>query len=290
VADAGMANPGWSHRDVRTNGIRLHAVEMGRGPLVLLLHGFPECWYAWRHQLPRLARAGFHAVAPDLRGYNLSDRPAELRAYRVHELAADVAGLVAALGHDRAAIVGHDWGGVVAWAVAELHAERVDRLVIVNAPHSQGFRRALMHPSQALRSWYAAFFQFPTLPEAALAAGDFALLRRIFRGDPHRPGAYTAADVEVYRQAWARPGALKAMVDYYRAVRLPGPRLTGRVAQPTLVVWGDRDRHLRRQMADEMGRWVPNLRVRHLPDASHWVPAEEPELLATTIADFLHDA
>ncbi|HET6763382.1 MAG TPA: alpha/beta hydrolase [Longimicrobiaceae bacterium] len=285
-----MANPGWAHRDVRTNGIRLHAVEMGRGPLVLLLHGFPECWYAWRHQLPRLARAGFHAVAPDLRGYNLSDRPGEMEAYRVHELAADVAGLVAALGHDRAALVGHDWGGVVAWAAAELHPERVDRLVIVNAPHPRGFRRALRHPSQALRSWYAGFFQLPGLPEAMLAAGGFALLRRIFRSHPRRRDAYTAADVEVYRQAWARPGALKAMLDYYRAVRLPSPRLTGRIAQPTLVVWGDRDRHLRRQMVGQMGRWVPNLHVRHLPDASHWVPAEEPELLATTIADFLHDA
>ena len=285
-----MANPGWSHRDVRTNGIRLHVAEIGRGPLVLLLHGFPECWYAWRHQLPRLARAGFHAVAPDLRGYNLSDRPTGLSAYRVDELAADVAGLVAALGHDRAALVGHDWGGVVAWAAAELHRELIDRLVIVNAPHPRGFRRALMHPSQALRSWYAGFFQLPGLPEAVLGAGDFALLRRMFRDDPRRPGAYTAADVEVYRQAWARPGALKAMVDYYRAVRLPSPPLTGRIAQPTLVVWGDRDRHLRRQMVEPMRRWVPNLHVRHLPGVSHWVPAEEPELLATTIADFLHDA
>jgi pimeloyl-ACP methyl ester carboxylesterase len=267
------------------NGIRMHYVEMGSGPLVLLLHGFPELWYAWRFVLPRLAAAGFRAVAPDLRGYNLTDRPSGTRSYTLDVLSADVAGLVRALGEESATVVGHDWGAVVAFGAAHRHPDAVRRLVIANGPHPAAMRRELRHLDQARRSWYAAFFQLPLVPEAVLSAGNHALLRRVLRNGPRRKGAVTDEDERVYVDAWSRPGALTAMLAYYRAFRLPGGS-TGRVDQPTLVVWGDRDEHLRASMADHMAGWVPNVHVRHLPDASHWVPADEPELLSTLIADF----
>lgn len=272
---------------MEANGVRLHVAEMGAGPLVLLLHGFPETWYAWRHVMPRLAAAGFRAAAPDLRGYGQSSRPHGVASYRVDVLADDVAGLLRGLGEERAFVVGHDWGGMAAWHAADAHADLIPRLVIVNAPHPRPFRRELKHADQAMRSAYAAFFQLPWLPEVALRAGNFALLARVFRTEPSRPGAYTEADVNEYRRAWSQPGALTAMLNYYRAVPLDHRRL-GTTRQPTLVVWGDRDTHLLPRVLNGLEQWVPNVRVEHLPNASHWVPADEPERLSTLIAGFLH--
>src|SRR2546425_9161022 len=184
------------HRTVDIGEVRLHCAEMGQGPLVLLLHGFPECWVSWRNQMPALAAAGFRAVAPDLRGYGRSDKPRGLDAYRVEVLARDVARLVEALGAERARVVGHDWGGAVAWFFAMWHPERLERLSILNAPHPARYSRAMKRPRQFLRSSYILFFQLPWLPEAALRAGGFALLRRLFRRDPARPGAYSEEDIE----------------------------------------------------------------------------------------------
>ncbi|HEX7243804.1 MAG TPA: alpha/beta hydrolase [Longimicrobiaceae bacterium] len=275
----------WTHRDAVVNGVRLHYVEAGEGPLVVLLHGFPEFWYGWRHQIPALAEAGFRVIAPDMRGYNLSDKPRGVGSYRVEALVEDVAGLVRHAGAERAHVVGHDWGGVVAWYLAMQRPEVLDRLVVLNAPHPGVFSRELRKPDQMLRSAYAAFFQLPWLPEAAIRARGFALLERVFRTEPARPGAFTDEDIARYREAAARPGALTAMLNYYRAFARR-PRLH-RIHAPTLLVWGERDPHLVVRNTEGLEPWVPGIRVERIPEASHWVAADEPGRVGRLLAGFL---
>ena len=198
---------GWAHREAVVNGVRLHYVEAGAGPLAVLLHGFPEFWYAWRRQIGPLAAAGFRVLAPDLRGYNLSDKPRGVGAYRVEALTADVAGLIRRAGERTAAVVGHDWGGVLTWLLPLHYPELVHKRVNLNAPHPAALRRELRRGTdQLLRSWYAFFFQLPWLPEAMMRAGDFSLLRRMLRREPVHPGAFSEADVEAYKHALAQPG------------------------------------------------------------------------------------
>ncbi|HEX8432201.1 MAG TPA: alpha/beta fold hydrolase [Longimicrobium sp.] len=265
--------------------VRLHWMEAGSGPPVILLHGFPESSRAWRRQLPALADAGFRAVAPDMRGYGRSDRPRGIRAYAVERLVADVVGLVKAVGAERVRLVGHDWGGVVAWYVAMWHPEIVERLVIVNAPHPAIFRRELRRPDQLTRSWYVGFFQLPRIPEWAIRRRDFAVLKRIFRHDPLRPGAYTDDDIRAYKDAAARPGALTAMLNYYRATRFSRPASVP-IPAPTLVVWGIHDRALSERNTVGLDKWVPDLRIERV-ESSHWVMADAPDRLNELLAGFL---
>ena len=276
-----------SHRDATVNGVRLHYVEAGSGPLVVLLHGFPEFWYAWRHQIPALAEAGFRVVAPDMRGYNTSGKPEGVESYRVEHLVEDVAGLVRHLGAERAHVAGHDWGGMVAWYLGMHRPEVLDRLVVLNAPHPAAFAREIRKPDQMLRSAYAAFFQLPILPEAVLRAGDFALLERVFRREPARPGAFTGEDVERYREALSRPGALTAMLGYYRAAARHRPPKSRRIHVPTLLIWGERDPHLVVRLAEGLEEWVPGIRVERIPEASHWVAADAPDRVDRLLVDFL---
>jgi pimeloyl-ACP methyl ester carboxylesterase len=258
---------------------------------VLLLHGFPQFWYQWRHQVPALVEAGFRVVAPDMRGYNLSDKPPGVRAYRVELLARDVERLIPACGERTAAVVGHDWGAIAAWIAAMRHPERVEKLAILNVPHPARFLDGLLSPMQLLRSSYVFFFQIPRLPEEVIRAGDFALLRSVLGRDPVQPGALTAEDIERYIEAIARPGALTATINYYRALlRYPGETraLLQRVEAPVLVIWGERDRFLSRRLAEPPHLWVPNLLgVKRLPDASHWVAEDRPLEVNTLLLDFL---
>ena len=274
------------------NGVRLHYVEAGSGPLVLLLHGFPQFWYAWKHQLPALARAGYRAVAVDLRGYNLSSRPAGVDAYDLDTLSDDVAALVVALGEGSAALVGHDWGAAVAWRTAARHPGRVSRLAILNGVHPRAFVRELRNPAQLLRSAYVLFFQLPVVPELVLRARDHALIERVLRRDA-RPGAFTDADVEAHKAALRQPGALTAALNYYRAAARHARRLTRpaetRVEQPVLLIWGDRDRYLAPGLARGLERWVSRIRVEHLPEATHWVMAEEPARVSELLVGFLRE-
>jgi pimeloyl-ACP methyl ester carboxylesterase len=288
---ATVANPGAvSHRRADVNGVRLHIVEAGSGPPVLLLHGFPEFWYSWRHQLPALAVAGYRAVAPDLRGYNESDKPPGVASYRSARLVEDVAALIEELGAGPAAVVGHDWGGVVAWLLAMRRPELVRGLVVLNAPHPATFPAELRRARQLFRSWYMFFFQLPWLPEAALRFRDFALLGRTLRRGPARRGAFTEEDIEEYKAAMAKPGALSAATNYYRAAfrfrREEADRLRP-VLGPVLVVWGDRDASLNPHVLDGIDAWAPEARVVHVPRASHWVQNDEPELVNRTLIDFL---
>jgi pimeloyl-ACP methyl ester carboxylesterase len=188
-----------AHRWIDVGGLRLHCVEAGTGPLVVLLHGFPEFWYAWRHQIPALADAGYRVVAPDLRGYNTSDKPSRVRDYRPRVLVQDVADLIVALGAGSAAVAGHDWGGGLAWLLAMQHPKRVERLVLLNAPHPVRFLKGLRSPRQLRRSWYILAFQLPWLPERLVAARDFQALRWI------RPKTSTATSPRPPSQAPCAP-------------------------------------------------------------------------------------
>jgi pimeloyl-ACP methyl ester carboxylesterase len=283
-----MAEP-WTHHEAKVGEIRLHWVEQGTGPLVVLLHGFPEFWYAWRHQIPAIAAAGFRVVAPDLRGYNLSERPEGIESYAMEKVAGDVAALIGHLGAERAIVAGHDWGGIVAWWLAMLRPELLERLVIVNAPHPRVFAREIRKPRQLLKSWYAIFFQLPVLPEAALSARNYRALSGIFRGESVRKDAFTREDVRIYKEAAARPGALTAMLNYYRAARKTRRPKMARIDTPTLVIWGERDQALVVENSEGLEESVPNLRVVRLPEASHWVLAEYPDRANELMIAFLRE-
>ena len=291
MADEMLCRVKLKHRYADLGDVRLHYVEAGEGPLVLLLHGFPQFWYEWRHQIPALAETGFRVVAPDMRGYNLSDKPPGVGAYRVQVLVRDMERLILACGEQTAAVVGHNWGAIVAWFAAMRYPERVGRLAILNVPHPARFMDGLLSPQQLLRSSYVFFFQIPWLPEEVIRAGNFTLLRSVLRRDPVRPGALTAEDIERYTEAMARPGVLTATLNYYRAL-LRHPRdtqaLLGRIEAPVLVIWGEKDRALSRWLADPPLPWVPNLlRVERLPEASHWVAEDRPREVNALLLDFL---
>jgi pimeloyl-ACP methyl ester carboxylesterase len=274
------------------NGVRLHWVSAGdeAGPLVVLLHGFPDFWYGWRHQLPALSAAGYRAVALDLRGYNLSERPARVEEYRRDVLADDVAALVRHLGAERATIVGHDWGGVVAWHLAARRPEVVDRLAVLNAPHPARYRRLLRHTSQWARSWYVGFFQLPHVPEWTLRAMGHAALAAIWRGGHARPGAFGPRELAAYRAAFAAPGAVEAALAYYRALfSHPAPAAPERRVLPhrTLVVWGLRDGALVAANCEGLEPWVPRVRVVRVPEAAHWVMADAPAAVNAALLELL---
>ena len=268
---------------LRTNGVTLHAMAGGPedGPLVILLHGFPEFWYGWRHQIPALAAAGLRVLVPDQRGYNLSDKPKGRAAYHLDLLADDVLGLADALGRGRFAVVGHDWGGIVAWHLAARAGGRVERAAILNAPHPATVRSYMLaHPSQAARSWYVGFFQAPVVPEQLLSASDYAWLRRALDATA-RPGTFTPADAERYRAAWAQPGALTAMINWYRALPLSmGPLSTGairseRISSPVRVIWGDRDAYLESPLAEAGAALCERGEVFQLSEATQCVQHDE---------------
>ena len=272
---------------------RLHYIEAGAtdAPPVVLLHGFPEFWYSWRHQIPALAAAGLRVIAPDMRGYNLSSKPAEVSAYTSRRLAGDVRDLIHERGAERAFLAGHDWGAAVAWVTAMAHPDAVERLAILNVPHPRRMLQALRRPSRQLaRSWYVFFFQLPWLPERAVRAGDWHALRRGFEQDAH-PGAFTPEDIDRYREAWAQPGAVTATINYYRAaLRRPPPSGDTHLAPieiPTMVIWGERDRHLGADLAEPDRRDVPGLhRVVRLPEASHWVQHDCPDRVSELLIGF----
>ena len=278
------------HARHRVGEVSLHCVEAGpaEGPLAILLHGFPEFWYGWRHQIGPLAAAGFSVVAPDQRGYDLSDKPAGIEAYTLDRLAGDVVGLADALKRERFCLVGHDWGGVVAWRVAARWPERVERLAILNAPHPRAFGPYMRaHPGQMLRSAYVGFFQLPLVPEAVLSAGGFALMRQALLRSS-RPGAFTPEDLARYEAAWREPGALTAMLNWSRALRVKPERAGGeRIRCPTLVIWGRRDAALDSGLAEASAALCDDARIIWHDRATHWVQHDEAEAVSAALVDFL---
>ena len=275
---------------VAVNGIALHVIEAGpkEGPLVILLHGFPEFSYGWRHQLGALTAAGHRVVVPDQRGYGRSDKPSGIEPYRLSALRDDVLALASSYGRDRFRLVGHDWGGIVAWAVAAAAPERVEKLVVLNAPHPDT-RWAQMRrdPLQLLRSAYVAFFQIGGgVPERMLAAGDFWALKTALRRSSW-PGTFRPDDLLLYRDAWAMPGALAGMLGWYRALIRHPPDPIGRVRVPTRVIWGMRDTALGPGFAEASLAFCDDGRLIPYDDATHWVLHEEPKAVAADLVAFL---
>jgi len=270
--------------------VQLNAMTCGLGSPVVLLHGFPEFSYSWRSQIPALAAAGFRAIAPDLRGYHRSDKPLGIRAYAVDRLIADVATLIERHAGGRTFVVGHDWGGVIAWRLAALRPDLVRKLVVLNAPHPAAWRRVLMNNfGQWLRSAYVLFFQVPGLPQAVLQAGDFWLIERTLRRQLQNRRAFSQEDIARYKEALRQPGALTAALNYYRAaLRHPGTLFQSPQCSdvPTLLIWGERDPYLSADLTKGLGRWVKNLQVVRLKGVSHWVQNDRPDEVNRLLIEF----
>ena len=257
-------------------------------PLVVMLHGFPEYWWSWREQLRALAAAGFWAVAPDMRGYDESDKPEGVGAYDIDKLVGDVAGLIRALGREKAVVVGHDWGGFVAWHFAQQHPEMLDRLAILNIPHPLMMQRGLQTARQLRKSWYIFFFQLPGIPERLVARDDFAAVRKMFAAD-----GLPREAIEHYVDAFRVPGAATSAINYYRAamrrlVRWDVPKAKP-IERPVLVLWGDRDRALGKELAEPPKRFVPNARVVHFPNATHWLQEDAPDEVNRRLVAFVRE-
>ena len=284
----------WNHEHVEANGIRFHYVTAGQGPLVLLLHGFPQFWYAWRHQIPALA-ARFKVVAPDLRGYGDTEKPPRVADYRTGILAADVAGLVKAFGYEKAHVVGHDWGGAVAWTTALEQARVVDKLVVLNCPHPLVFGKALRSNLRQLgRSWYMFFFQLPLLPELVFRLSPNGVVERMFRRMAIRKDTFSDEDLAEFRAALEKPGALTAAINYYRATfrnisaLRELERSAPKIAAPTLLIWAEEDVALGKELTYGMEPLFSGpFHIEYVPQCSHWVNEEQPERVNRLLLDFL---
>ncbi|MFL6334357.1 MAG: alpha/beta fold hydrolase [Pyrinomonadaceae bacterium] len=285
------------HGYAQVGDVRLHYAECGGGErLVVLLHGFPECWYSWRHQLKALGER-FRVVAPDMRGYNLSDKPARVEDYQMKRLVDDVTGLIRHFGAREAAVVGHDWGGAVAWAVAQYYPDYVWKLASLQTPPPAVWGRNLTL-KQLLRSWYMFFFQIPTLPEWWMKRDDFARLGQMLRATS-RPGTFTERDIEVLKAALREPGAVTGGINYYRAnLRAFLGRGFGkgeirkheRVRVPTLYIYGERDFAIIPETVAGVGDYVdaPYTELR-LGRSNHWVQQESPAEVNAALLSFLKD-
>lgn len=279
------------HQFIETNGIRLHYVTQGSGPLMLLLHGFPEFWYTWRHQIPVFAEY-YTVVAVDLRGYNDSDKPTPVSDYTLTELVKDVAGVITGLGYDTCVLVGHDWGGAIAWNFAYAHPDLVEKLIILNCPHPRRFLDGMSNPAQWLRSAYIGFFQLPFLPELLLQANDYQFVDNAFNNMATNRSAITETDVQAFKTAIARPGALQAGLNYYR--NLFSPALFQQewpvLEVPTLMIWGEDDPAFETSLAEGTEDYVRDFHLRYIPQCGHWVPQEYPTLVNQYIGEFLQIA
>lgn len=271
-------------------GARLHCAEIGPadGPLVVMLHGFPQFWYSWRDIAPRLADAGFRVVAPDQRGYNFSSKRGP---FTVTALTQDIVNLVNALGQPRAHIVGHDWGGAIAWALGSARPEVVDRLAVINLPHLKSFFTAALRGNltQLAKSYYIGLIQIPRLPEAALSANGFRGMKKALT-DSALPGTYSDEVLQRYVSAWAKPGALRAMLGWYRAIPAQAARnqlqpYMQAIAARTLVLFGEKDVALDVRVAVEGMKDVPNGRLVRFPDNSHFLPEERPAEVADLLVE-----
>jgi pimeloyl-ACP methyl ester carboxylesterase len=283
-----------SYTEIQTNGLRLHVAQAGPegGPLIILLHGFPEYWGGWRKLYPALAEAGLRVWMPDQRGYNLSDKPAAMPDYNLDILIQDILGLIEASGQERVIVLGHDWGGVVAWWLANKHPEKVEKLIILNCPHHRVFAEESRTVwQQRLKIWYMFFFQIPRLPEFLLGLGNHAILAALMRRSS-RPGSFSEGDIADYRGAWGQPGAIRAMLNWYRAMFQTKPARpdSWRIQVPTLIIWGKQDGVLRWQMAEASAKLCDSAEVVYIDEATHWVASDAPAAVSEHILRFLGQA
>ncbi|MBL8773702.1 MAG: alpha/beta hydrolase [Phenylobacterium sp.] len=281
-------------RTVEANGFRFAVDEAGEGDhLALCLHGFPESRFSWRFQLPFLASMGYRAWAPDLRGYGETEpKPAEVKAYLIDRLMEDVAALIDASGARKVTLIGHDWGAGLAWTFAT-HAPRpLERLVIMNVPHPGVMARHLSKGNlrQLGRSWYMFFFQIPGLPEAMMTASDARAIRRAFHGMAVDKSNFGDDVLDRYARDAQRPGAIRGMINWYRAAFQLGGKMRGpwpRIETPTLIVWGEEDAALGVELLDGTDEFVRDLTIRRLPKVSHWVQQEAPEKVNAILGEWL---
>lgn len=267
---------------VQTRGLRFDVTMAGEGDkLALLLHGFPECAYSWRNQIPLLAKLGYRVWAPDLRGYGKSDRPLGVDAYSIDKLEQDVADLIDAAGAKSVLLVGHDWGAAIAWNFAMYNQQALERLVIMNVPHPACMQKGLRTLRQLKKSWYMVFFQIPGLPEYLIRQGNYAAVGRAFRGMAIDKSRFPDDVVDVFRKNAAEPGGLTAMINYYRALprslSMAKKRGIPKLNVPTLMVWGEADTALGKELTYSTDKYVSDLTLRYLPNVSHWVQQEAPE-------------
>lgn len=272
------------HHYADINGIRMHYAAAGTGETVLFLHGFPEFWYSWRHQMAALA-PHYHVVAPDLRGYNKTENSGP---YDVKTLREDVLALIRHLGAGSVHLVGHDWGGAMSWLVAMYNPEALKTLTVMNLPHPVLFQQGIKRPRQILRSLYIPFFQLPWLPERALALRNYRFLARAIIRDC-QPGTFTRQEIKRYLESWRRQGLngglnwYRALVRNHRALNVPVPI----IETPTLLIWGERDFALGKELTYGTDAYVANLQLEYLPDASHWVQQDAPETVNKLLFDHL---
>ena len=288
------------HEYAEVNGVRLHYATAGKGKLIMFVHGFPEFWYEWKNELAEFGR-DYMAVAPDMRGYNLSSKPAEVDQYQVKHMVEDLRALAEKLGHKKFILVAHDWGGAIAWAFALSHPDYLEKLVIINAPHPGVFARELRdNPAQQKASGYMLMFRGPQA-EQTLSANNYALLVQVVLGEGLKTGVFTEEDKKAYIEAWSQPGALTGGLNYYRAARVGPPSGEGDkdsgsfglnvaslvVKVPTLVIWGEKDTALLTGNLEGLDKFVPNLTIKRIPDGTHWVIHEKPALVDGYIREFI---
>jgi epoxide hydrolase 4 len=271
-----------SHDSIKTKGLRFDVTTAGTGDrLALLLHGFPECAYSWRYQIPLLVRLGYRVWAPDQRGYGKSDKPLGISEYTLDKLSQDVADLIDASGATSVLLCGHDWGGMIAWHFVMYRLRPIERLIVMNAPHPACFYQRARTLRQLRKSWYIALFQIPYLPELLLSRRNCELVARAFTRMAVDKSRFPDEVLEVFRNNACEPGALTAMLNYYRAARrsarIHRQRGFPRIDAPTLMIWGERDAALGKELTYGTDEYVSDLTVRYLPHVSHWVQQEAPE-------------
>ena len=287
-----MVRDALKHGSAYVNGVRLHYVTQGAGPLLILLHGFPEFWYSWRYQIPALAKH-FTVVAPDMRGYNESDKPSGVASYHIDRLTGDVEGLIHAFHEERAVIIGHDWGGGVAWSFAANYPHMTEQLVVLNCPHPGTFQKALQENRQQLRrSWYIFYFQIPWLPELGLRLFRRRFIAQAFRGMAVRKEAFPDKELHKYAEALETPGSARAAINYYRAAfrhRLRhGAIHLPQISRPTLLIWGEEDTALGKDLTYDMDEYFSDrFEIKYIPKCSHWVQQEQPEVVNQYLLEFL---
>ena len=276
---------------IKVNGIQLHYMEEGEGELVILLHGFPEFWYSWRKQIPVFSKK-YRVVAPDMRGYNLSDKPGSIQDYKIDILAKDIADLVSALGEKKAIIVGHDWGGAVAWVVATLYPEVVSKLAVLNIPHPTEMKKALMgfNMAQWKKSYYIFLFQLPGLPEYFIGRDLKGFFEKAFTSMAPDGSTSNVTGVEMakYVEAYSQPGALRSAINYYRATfrQLGGLSVTGKLQIPVLMIWGEKDIALGKELTYKTKDYCEQLEVIYDPTSGHFIQHDNPELVNGKLMEF----
>lgn len=279
-----------AHSFIKTNRINLHCVSQGKGKLMLMLHGFPEFWYSWRHQIAEFAK-DYHVVAMDLRGYNDSDKPEAVSAYQMSELLADVKGVISSLGYKDCILVAHDWGGLIAWNFAYKYPSMVEKLIVINLPHPAKFIAGLKTWQQLRKSWYIFFFQIPFLPEFAFKANNYKAIASAFTDMAIDKSAFPSEVLTAFKDAAAKPGALTAMINYYRAnFQIPSAKMPqdwGILDIPTLMIWGEEDTALGKELTYGTDAYVSDLELKYIPNCSHWVQQEQPTLVNQHMREFL---